>query len=93
DYLSLKHKDVLNAKNALGQEARKYNNAGAIFCFAQIFHKLHVQLIFLGLLVAWMSGSEIREGICINDINSWALLGYVFIINNSDNTYMIFFIQ
>jgi hypothetical protein len=82
--LSLKHTDVLNAKNALGQEARRYdskegigrvesgteteNNAlgqepvgrtmqeqlsrnyyrGAIFCHTQIFHKIRVQLIFLG---------------------------------------------
>jgi hypothetical protein len=37
DYLSLKYMDVLNAENA-----------GAFFCLVQIFHKLHVQPIFLG---------------------------------------------
>jgi len=37
DYLSLKYMDVLNAENA-----------GAFFCLAPIFHKLHVQPIFLG---------------------------------------------
>ncbi len=37
DYLSLKCMDVLNAENA-----------GAFFCLAQISHKIHVQLIFLG---------------------------------------------
>ena len=35
--LSLKHKEVLNAKNA-----------GAIFCHAQVFYNIHTQLIFLG---------------------------------------------
>jgi len=34
DYLSLKYMDVLNAE--------------AFFCLAQIFHKSHVQPIFLG---------------------------------------------
>jgi hypothetical protein len=37
DYLSLKYREVLNVENA-----------GAIFYHAQISHKLHVQLIFLG---------------------------------------------
>ena len=43
DYLSLKYRDVLNAENAENAE-----NAGAFFCLVQIFHKSHVQPIFLG---------------------------------------------
>ncbi|MCF6250851.1 MAG: hypothetical protein L3J75_06210 [Methylococcaceae bacterium] len=37
DYLSLKYREVLNVENA-----------GAIFYHAQVSHKFHVQLIFLG---------------------------------------------
>ena len=49
DYLSLKYIYVLNAENA-----------GAFFCLAQIFHKFHVQPIFLGLTVLMFSQIFLR---------------------------------
>ncbi len=47
--------DVLNAKNA-----------GEIFCPAQIFHKLHVQLIFLGLFQIILA--NIKKAQCLVSI-------------------------
>ncbi len=55
DYLSLKYMDVLNA--------------GAFFCLAQVFHKFHVQPIFLGLFQSDINGKiklidKLRNKMC-----------------------------